>query len=152
VTRSFVRSSLYMTAGLLAWGAAFLVTYGFAAIACARQFAGRLVLGLPLVHAVIAIATLVTGGAAIAVILHARRDLHRHASQTSRVGSGSRAGAESRRLQASVALATAVLGLIAILWNGIAALLVPACDPPAVGETLHRPAFCLGRQSFVMET
>jgi hypothetical protein len=110
----FVRKSLFLLAGLLIWAAHFGVIYGFNGLACARRFAGVVVLGIGIVPLVVTAATLlglaVTGGVLVAALRH----------------DPSRASVSDAFLRQTT-VAVAALSLVAIAWNGLPALIVPPC-------------------------
>jgi heme/copper-type cytochrome/quinol oxidase subunit 2 len=97
---TFARAGLLMAAGPLAWAAHFAAIYGFTGIACARGIAGA-------VPWAIAAFTLVAAGVVLAVIVTClrRRESFEH----------------------WLAATLAGAALVAILWEAIPALLVPAC-------------------------
>jgi hypothetical protein len=97
---SFVRAGLLMSAGVLCWAVHFAAIYGFAGVACARGYAQA----VP--WAVLAI-TVVAGVGTVVVMRVAlrRRESFEH----------------------WLAAALAGAALVAILWEALTALLVPAC-------------------------
>jgi hypothetical protein len=105
-----------MLSGLMIWAAHFLLIYVFTALACARRFADLSWLGIGVVPWVIGAATLAATAATLVVIGLAVRDTR---SSTSRNNTSS-----------FVPWMTAALGglaLMAILWEALPVLLVPAC-------------------------
>lgn len=113
----FLRTALFVMAGLLIWSVDFAFTYVFAAVACARGFAGRSVLGMGIVPFAIVAATIVCAAAAGAVLwraLHGYRQARRAST------------ADTEQFLLFTAFTVAALSLLAILWNGLAAW-VPAC-------------------------
>lgn len=114
LTRGFPRAALFAAAGLLIWAADFLFVYVFAAIACARGFDGVTVLGarvVPLASAAATLVALIATGLVIAA--GARR------AATGDPSNGAFLGA--------VAMATALLALIAIVFTGLPGLLLRSC-------------------------
>ena len=97
---TFARAGLLLSAAPLCWALHFAAIYGFTAIACARGSAGW-------VPWAIAAITALAAGAAIAVLAVAlrRRDSFEH----------------------WLAAAAAGLALVAIVWEALPALVVPAC-------------------------
>lgn len=122
MTRSFTRTTFFMLAGLLIWAANLGFTYVFAALACARGFAGMRLLGAGIVPFAVTAATLVSVVAAGALL----RAGWRGCSAARRDGA-----AETERFIQCVASAAALLGLIAIVWNGLAVIAIPtpSCAP-----------------------
>lgn len=97
---SFARAGLLMSAGAICWAVHFAAIYGLTGIACARGLAGA-------VPWMILACTLLAGAGAAAVMTLAFR----------------------RRESFEHWLAAAVAGsaLVAILWEALPAVLVPAC-------------------------
>ena len=97
---TFLRSALLLFAGPLTWAAHFAAIYGITAIACARGSAGW-------VPQAIAAITFVAAAAAIAILVAAlrRRESFEH----------------------WLAAGAAGLALVAIAWEALPALVVPAC-------------------------
>ena len=89
-------TALRMSSGVIVWALHFTVVYGFTALACARGFGG-------VAPWVVGVATLVAAAAAVVVLL-----THFSCEFT-------------RWLTAAIAAAA----LLAILWEGLPALLVP---------------------------
>ena len=108
---SFARTTVLVTAGLLTWAADFLFIYAFAAIACARGFHDRDVLGVGLVPVVSAAATMVAASVTAALVIHAMRGRRRPAGET-------------RVFVVGAAIGAGALALIAILLTGLPGLLV----------------------------
>ena len=97
---SFTRASLLMSAGALCWALHFAAIYGFAGVACARGLASAVpwaILACTLVAAM--------GAAAVMVVALRQRDSFEH----------------------WFAAGVAGAALVAILWEALPALLVPAC-------------------------
>ncbi len=112
----FASATPRMLSGLMIWAAHFLVIYVFTALACARRFADLSWLGIGVVPWVIGTATLAATAATLVVIGLAVRDAR---SSTSR-----------NNMLSFVPWMTAALGglaLMAILWEALPVLLVPAC-------------------------
>jgi hypothetical protein len=97
---TFTRAGLRMSAGPLCWALHFAAIYGFTGLACARGMADA-------VPVAVAAFTLVAGGAAAAVLWLSlrRRESFEH----------------------WLAAALAAAALLAIAWEALPALLVPAC-------------------------
>jgi hypothetical protein len=115
----FIRKSLFMIGGLIVWAVQFGVIYTFNALACARGFAGRQVLGIGIVPFVVSAVSLVALAATLAVLLAALR--RRGPAPTSR---------EERPVDAflrNTTVAIAALSLVAIAWNAVPAFIVPPC-------------------------
>ena len=92
-------AALRISLGVILWGLHFTVIYGFTALACARGFGASALW-------VVGAATVVAAAAALALIV-----THRSSEFT-------------RWMTAAVA----ALALVAIVWEGLPVLLVPACD------------------------
>ncbi|HEX2197519.1 MAG TPA: hypothetical protein VHG88_02695 [Burkholderiales bacterium] len=92
----FAATALRMSSGVIVWALHFAAVYGFTALACARGFGAQ-------APAVTAIATAVAAVLAIAIILRNLNDEF------------------SRWISAAVAGAA----LLAILWEGLSAFMVP---------------------------
>ena len=108
---SFARTTFFVTGGLLVWAADFLFIYVFAALACARGFAGHSVLGIGIVPFASAVATVAAFAATAALVAAANRDRRR------RLG-------ESRAFVVRAALAAGALALIAVALTGLPGALV----------------------------
>jgi hypothetical protein len=94
------REALRMSAGALVWAAHFAVIYGFTALACARGFVSA-------VPWVTGGATLVALGIAALVMVSAWR--------------------ERERFTPWMAASIAALAMLAIVYESLALLMVPAC-------------------------
>jgi hypothetical protein len=109
---------MVMLGGMIAWAVQFTVVYGVTATLCGRGWADATVLGIGVVPFTILTVTLAAlAAAAILLIVSLRQD---------------------RQLRDQPALATdrflsqagvliSGLSLIAILWNGVPAFILPAC-------------------------
>ncbi|MBL6455270.1 hypothetical protein JMJ55_08050 [Belnapia sp. T6] len=106
-------------AGLIVWAAHFGLIYGANAVACARGLAGGRWLGLPLVPA------LVLGLTALALLAVAVIGLR--AWQRLEGGLSGQEGENEPRFMVWLTLAIALLSALAILWEALPVLLVPAC-------------------------
>jgi hypothetical protein len=98
------------------WAAQFTIVYGLTAVACARGWYGHALLGLDVVRAGIAGATVL---ALVATGLVLWQTLARRAHAP---------GDESERFIAGVTLWVCGLSLLAIAYNGVPALILPACS------------------------
>jgi hypothetical protein len=113
----FTPTALLIWSGLLIWMADFLFVYVFAALACARRFAHAEVFGVGIVPFATVIATAVAGLATAVVMWSAAR----------RLQEGSTDG--HSRFIFFVTAAAGGLGLIALLWVAIPALVLSTnCD------------------------
>lgn len=92
--------ALRMSAGVLVWAAHFAFIYGFVGLACARGFPGP-------VPWVIGGATLAASLAALAIMVLGYR--------------------ERAKFESWLMATVAAFALIAILWEGMTVLIVPAC-------------------------
>ena len=91
-------AALRMALGVMVWAAHFALVYGFTALACARGFASA-------APWVVGAATLVAALAALAII-------------------ATNASSEFTRWMTA---AIASLALVAVVWEGIPAFIVPTC-------------------------
>jgi hypothetical protein len=98
-----------MLSGALVWALHFMTIYVFTALACARGFAEVRWLGVTLVSWTIGAATAIALAAAVTIIALALRE--------------SRPAGFNAWMTASVA----ALAAIAIVWETLPALMVPAC-------------------------
>ena len=105
---NFSVSTLRISSGVIIWALHFLAIYGFVALVCARELAGVRWLGIGVAPLAIGVATLIAAAALIAMIVSAMRR-----------------GASSFTEWMTAALAT--LGLIAVVWESLAVLMVPTC-------------------------
>lgn len=112
-----VPAILSLAGGPLIWVAHFLFIYGFTGLACARpDWAGSKLMGLPLIPAVIVIATAIALAALVMVVVRTRKP---------RVAS---AAITDPRFSRQVALGGAGLAAIAVLWQGLFSIVaVPSC-------------------------
>jgi hypothetical protein len=101
------RSLGFLCGGLLVWAALFLLTYIFAAIACAGGFSYAVWLGIGIVPSVLLLIAALSLGALYAIARRAERLPE----------PGARRIDDTRRVVARVALIVCGLGLIAIVWN-----------------------------------
>lgn len=107
--------------GLVISSVHFGFIYVFAALACARGFAARRVFDIGIVPAVNGAATLVALIAAFAVLLAAIGDGAYLRARTD-------AEASLLRFLRWLTGGVAALSLVAIAWNGLPLLLIPACE------------------------
>jgi len=112
------RRALWPAAPLLVWGAHFGVVYAVHALACERSLAGLRVLGLPFVPALCVAATAL---ALAALLLLARPGI----AALRRDGVEGDAGEPGFRLW--FAAAAALAAAVAILFQTMPALIMPAC-------------------------
>ena len=104
----FTRTALRMSSGIIIWAAHFLAIYGFTALACARGFATARWMGIGAVPWMIGVATLIAAAALVALIASAAR-------------------AANSSFTEWMAAALGGLALIAVAWEAMAVLMVPAC-------------------------
>ncbi len=107
-----------VTSGLIAWAAQFTVIYGIAAIACARGYADISFVGIGLVPFTILVATVLALAATALVMAFAARERRRMDERTD----------PANRFLNTTALLVGGLSLVTILWHGLPALVVPACQ------------------------
>jgi 1,4-dihydroxy-2-naphthoate octaprenyltransferase len=91
----FWPTALRMSSGVMVWAAHFAVVYGFTALACARGFGGASAW-------VVGAATLLAASAALAIIANNRE----------------------REFTRWISAAVAAAALVAIVWEGLAPMLV----------------------------
>ncbi|MDQ4137100.1 MAG: hypothetical protein M3158_13030 [Pseudomonadota bacterium] len=109
---------LFATGGLIAWAAQFTVIYGLAAIACARGYSDISFVGIGLVPFTILVATVLALAATALVMTFAARERRRMDERTD----------PTNRFLNTTALLVGGLSLVTILWHGLPALIVPACQ------------------------
>ncbi len=114
-----IRKSLFMVGGLIVWAVQFTVIYGFNAIACARRFHEVDILGMGVVPLVVTAATVVAVLVTAAILLAAYR----------RIGPARDARDDKpvNDFMRYTTITIAALSLVAIVWNGVPALIVPSC-------------------------
>ena len=108
---------LFAAGGFVAWAAQFTVIYGVAGVVCARGYGGVTVLGIGLVPLTILAATLLALAATGLVLLGAARHRRRMDGRTP----------AAERFLNTTALLVGGLAAVSILWQGLPALIVPAC-------------------------
>ena len=106
----------WMTSGFVFWAAQFTIIYSITGVACARGWWRFSVLGLDMVRAGIAAATLLALAATALVFWRAFASLGRQADEP------------SERFVETVTLWICGLSLVAIAYNGLPALILPACS------------------------
>ena len=106
-----------LTGGFLIWLGHFLFIYSFTGLACTRSdWAGRTLIGQPLIPTVIGISTAVALAALVLVVVR------------NRAAPAASAAITDPRFSRQVALGGAGLAAIAVLWQGLFSILaVPAC-------------------------
>lgn len=110
----FFRTTLAVMAGPIVWTLHFLLIYVVTALACARHFYDLQWFGVGVVQAVIGVAT-VLAISAIAVIMRLIRPAFAGLSR------------DSRHFALSMAVGFSLISVLAILWDALPALIVPAC-------------------------
>ncbi|WP_134495904.1 hypothetical protein [Microvirga pakistanensis] len=115
----FIRKSLFMTGGLLVWAVQFTLVYVFNSLACARRFAGMELMGIGIVPFVV---TGITLAALLATALVFFLALRRRGPAYD-----SRDDKPVNDFMRYTTMTIAGLSFVAIVWNGIPALLVPPC-------------------------
>jgi hypothetical protein len=117
VVRSHPMARLFwMTSGFVFWAAQFTIIYGITGVACARGWYRFSLLGLDVVRGSIAAATLMALAATAVVFWRAfvrGRSAHDEPSE---------------RFVETVTLSVCGLSLVAIVYNGLPALILPACS------------------------
>lgn len=97
---SFAATALRLASGVIVWALHFAAVYGFTALACARGWSAA-------VAPAIATATALAALAALAIVVAGMR--------------------KRTEFDSWLMAGIAALSLVAILWEAIAVLLVPAC-------------------------
>jgi hypothetical protein len=108
-------------AGMLVWAAHFGLVYAANAVACARGFAGRALLGLPLVPVLVMGATALALTAVGWIAWRARRRLYADLSGED--------GEDDPQFTVWLTYAVALVSALAILWEGIPVFIVHPCGP-----------------------
>jgi hypothetical protein len=118
VDRSYPMARLFwMTSGFVFWAAQFTIIYGITAVACARGWWRISLLGLDLVRTGVAAATVLALAATAVVFWRASVARGREPRQDA-----------SDRFVETVTLWVCGLSLVAIAYNGLPALILPACS------------------------
>jgi hypothetical protein len=107
---AFARTAFTLTGALLAWAADFLFVYAFAAVACARGYAGNTVAGIGIVPFASIAASLVAAGLTFWLLRAAARDKAEKHGNT--------------LFTSTTVLAVGALAMIAIVLTALPALLV----------------------------
>ena len=106
----------WMTSGFVFWAAQFTIIYGITGVACARGWYRISLLGLDMVRASIAAATLLAL-AATALVFWRAFAREQGAQEEA-----------SERFVETVTMWVCGLSLVAIAYNGLPALILPACS------------------------
>jgi hypothetical protein len=104
--------------GMIAWAVQFTVVYGATSTLCGRGWADATLFGIGVVPFTILSTTLVTLAAAAILLIVSLREERRWRDQPA-------SPTDSFLSQTSVLING--LSLIAILWNGVPAFILPAC-------------------------
>jgi hypothetical protein len=113
--RAFVRTTSFVSAGLLIWAVDFLFIYVFAALACARGYADVTFLGVGIVPFTSTAATVIAAGATITVMrAGASKSSDRAVPENG----------DTPTFLARLALIVAMIALIAVAFTGLPGLLV----------------------------
>jgi len=116
---NFMGRSLFMVGGLIVWAIQFGVIYAFNALACARGFSRITVLSVGIVPFAVAAATLVAALATALILFAAYR---RRGPSSDAEGDRRTAG-----FMRYTTMTVAALALVAIVYNGVPAFIVPPC-------------------------
>jgi hypothetical protein len=108
---------LWMTSGFVFWAAQFTMIYGVTSVACARGWYRISLLGLDIVRASVAAATLVALAATALVFWRSFRARERSDNDE-----------PSEHFVETVTLWVCGFSVVAIAYNGLPALLLPACS------------------------
>jgi hypothetical protein len=117
LSRRFPRVALATFAGLLIWAADFLFIYVFAAVACARGYAGVTVLGIGIVPLASTVSTLIAAAASAAIVFAGRREARPVKNEN----------ASDPNFLRGLAAIAALLALIAIVFTGLPGLMLRTC-------------------------
>ncbi len=112
---------LWAVVGMRIWGVLFGVVYMAIAVACARGFAGRDLLGLPLVPALVLGATAVALAAIGWIAWRARWRLDGDLSGED--------GEDDPRFTLWLTYAVALVSALAIAWEAVPVFIVDPCGP-----------------------
>ena len=104
----FTATVLRMSSPVMIWAAHFLVIYGFTALACARGFVDVRWIGIGIVPWTIGAATALALAATLAVVLRAARAAHESFTEW-------------------MTAALGALSMLAMFWEALPVLMVPAC-------------------------
>jgi hypothetical protein len=105
----FARTALRVWSGAIVWAAHFTAIYAFTALACARGYARRSMLGLDLVTLVVFVATVLAFLATLAIVHLALRD-------------------EAPSFENWMTASVAALAALAIVWEGfVPVFILPPC-------------------------
>jgi hypothetical protein len=115
----FSAATLWTLAGFLVWALHFGVIYSLAALACARGFADARLAGIRLLSWGIGLATAAGFATTAAVIVLTWRDRRRHLQAED--------DEDPTRFAAWLTVAIGLLASLAMLWQALAVLTVPAC-------------------------
>jgi hypothetical protein len=114
---AFLRRSLLLIGGLIIWAVHLGVVYGFNGLACARRFAEAEIWGVGTVPLFVGGTTLLALAlTTVLMVVALRRD-----------PAAARYEDETEAFLSYSSAAVAALSLLAIAWNGLPALIVPAC-------------------------
>ena len=102
------------SAGLIAWAAQFSVIYAATSVVCARGYGSVSAFGFPLVPVVILAAT--AAALLVTALSFARAWRRRDAVED-----------ETDRFFTTTTILVSGFSLVAILWHGLPALIVPSC-------------------------
>lgn len=114
----FTPTILYLTGGLIIWGARFLAAYIFTAIVCSRGWSDASLGGLGIVPAIVSLLTLVSAAGCLAIMLRARAHLRRASPD---------AAEQNTRFVHYIAATMAALGLLAVIWETLPVYMIPIC-------------------------
>jgi hypothetical protein len=117
--RRFAAKMIFMSAGMLIWAAHFTAVYVFNALACARHFADATVSGFAIVPATVTAATVFALGATGWVLFQAlawRGPVVGESAEDPTAG-----------FIRYTTIVVALLSVVAIVWNGVPAFIVPPC-------------------------
>lgn len=112
---------LLSVAGLVVWAGHFALVYAASALACERGLLGRTLLGLPLVPAVVGLATLLALALLALVLRPALADPDMALTE---------GGEAEPRFTRWFAASTAVLAALAVVFEAVPVLLLPGCGLP----------------------
>jgi hypothetical protein len=115
----FTPTFAYMLGGLIIWSIRFVGAYSFTAIACSRGWTEELFAGLRLIPLGVGLMTLAAILGCIAIVFWALARVRFRAPDVD--------VEENTRFVHFIAATVAVLALVAMIWETLPVLLIPAC-------------------------
>lgn len=104
--------------GFYVWGLQFTIIYGATSVMCAREWASVRVVGFGIVHMIIVVTTVLSLAVTAAALIWAVRAWRRLDGREAHDANG---------FLIYLTLVVSVLALVAIAYNGLPGLILPAC-------------------------